>query len=223
MWMFVLLCGSVGGTNKTAKSVSSETRPPTPTRPSSTFPLMIMQDNKHNTSHSQHSITPPPPTTRTGTNHSSMLSRAWAGRSRSWLASTVRFAACAATAAAATAATAPFGLAWGGVSCRTATKKAGGSSKNGRDSPGQRLGVKKFGGQTVLAGNILVRQRGLTFKAGDGVGVGRDYTLFALRPGWVKFSYDVHRKKSYVHIADSSPHPHEQLAAAAAAAQAASA
>jgi len=78
------------------------------------------------------------------------------------------------------------------------------------------LGVKKFGGQTALAGNILVRQRGLTFKAGEGVGVGRDYTLFALRPGWVKFSYDVHRKKSYVHIADSSPHPHEQLAAAGA-------
>lgn len=166
---------------------------------------------------------PFPCTHNTTTGHSSnMLSRAWAGSSRSWLASTVRSAACAASAAAATAATAPFGLAWGGVSCRTATKKAGGSSKNGRDSPGQRLGVKKFGGQTVLAGNILVRQRGLTFKAGDGVGVGRDYTLFALRPGWVKFSYDVHRKKSYVHIADSSPHPHEQLAAAAAA-QAASA
>ena len=70
--------------------------------------------------------------------------------------------------------------------------------------------MKKFGGQTVLAGNIIVRQRGLTFKAGDGVGVGRDYTLFALRPGWVKFSYDVHRKKQYVNIADHSPHPHEQ-------------
>lgn len=145
-----------------------------------------------------------------------MLSRAWAGSSRGWLASTVRSAAAAA-ATAATATAAPFGLAWGGVSCRTATKKAGGSSKNGRDSPGQRLGVKKFGGQTVLAGNIVVRQRGLTFRAGDGVGVGRDYTLFALRPGWVKFTYDVHRKKSYVHIADSSPHPHEQAAAAAAA------
>lgn len=102
------------------------------------------------------------------------------------------------------------GSLFGGLLCRTATKKAGGSSKNGRDSPGQRLGVKKFGGQTVLAGNILVRQRGLTFKAGDGVGVGRDYTLFALRPGWVKFSYDAHRKKQYVHVAEASPHPHEQ-------------
>lgn len=98
------------------------------------------------------------------------------------------------------------------MSCRTATKKAGGSSKNGRDSPGQRLGVKKFGGQEVIAGNILVRQRGLTFKAGDGVGVGRDYTLFALRPGWVKFTYDVHSKKKYVRIAACSPHPHDQKA-----------
>lgn len=102
------------------------------------------------------------------------------------------------------------GSLFGGLLCRPATKKAGGSSKNGRDSPGQRLGVKKFGGQTVLAGNILVRQRGLTFKAGDGVGVGRDYTLFALRPGWVKFTYDAHRKKQFVHVAEASPHPHEQ-------------
>lgn len=109
------------------------------------------------------------------------------------------------------------GSLFGGLLCRTATKKAGGSSKNGRDSPGQRLGVKKFGGQTVLAGNILVRQRGLTFKAGDGVGVGRDYTLFALRPGWVKFSYDAHRKKQYVHVAEASPHPHEQQQAKASA------
>lgn len=116
-----------------------------------------------------------------------------------------------ASAVSACAATGPLaGVPWGGQSCRTATKKAGGSSKNGRDSPGQRLGVKKFGGQTVLAGNILVRQRGLTFKAGDGVGVGRDYTLYALRPGWVRFTYDAHRKKQYVHIADASPHAHEQ-------------
>ncbi len=73
--------------------------------------------------------------------------------------------------------------------------------------------MKKFGGQTVLAGNILVRQRGLTFKAGDGVGVGRDYTLFALRPGWVKFAYDAHRKRQYVHVAEVSPHAHEQQGA----------
>ena len=68
--------------------------------------------------------------------------------------------------------------------------------------------------QTVLAGNILIRQRGLTFKAGDGVGVGRDFTLFALKPGWVKFTYDAHRKKKYVNISDVSPHSHEQAAAA---------
>lgn len=68
----------------------------------------------------------------------------------------------------------------------------------------------------MLAGNIIVRQRGLTFKAGDGVGVGRDYTLFALKPGWVKYAYDAHRKKQYVHIADESPHAHERAAAAAA-------
>ncbi len=68
-----------------------------------------------------------------------------------------------------------------------AHKKAGGSSRNGRDSPGQRLGVKRFGGQTVLAGNILVRQRGTKFHAGDHVGIGRDHTLFALSTGRVCF------------------------------------
>lgn len=68
-----------------------------------------------------------------------------------------------------------------------AVKKAGGSSRNGRDSAGQRLGVKKFGGQTVLAGNILVRQRGTTVHPGQNVGVGKDYTLFALVNGVVQF------------------------------------
>ncbi len=68
-----------------------------------------------------------------------------------------------------------------------AHKKSGGSSRNGRDSPGQRLGVKKFGGQRVKAGNILVRQRGTKFFAGDNVGMGVDHTLFALKPGFVKF------------------------------------
>jgi large subunit ribosomal protein L27 len=68
-----------------------------------------------------------------------------------------------------------------------AHKKAGGSSRNGRDSPGQRLGVKKFGGQIVVAGNILVRQRGTKFHAGDHVGMGRDHTLFSLIDGSVKF------------------------------------
>ncbi len=67
------------------------------------------------------------------------------------------------------------------------TKKGGGSSKNGRDSAGKRLGVKKFGGETVKAGNIIVRQRGTSFHAGDNVGTGRDWTLFALADGVVKF------------------------------------
>ena len=67
------------------------------------------------------------------------------------------------------------------------TKKGGGSSKNGRDSAGKRLGVKKFGGEVVKAGNIIVRQRGTSFHAGDNVGAGRDWTLFALADGVVKF------------------------------------
>jgi large subunit ribosomal protein L27 len=68
-----------------------------------------------------------------------------------------------------------------------AHKKAAGSSKNGRDSAGQRLGVKRFGGQEVTAGSILVRQRGTTFHPGNNVGCGKDYTLFALVDGVVKF------------------------------------
>ena len=68
-----------------------------------------------------------------------------------------------------------------------AHKKAGGSSRNGRDSDGQRLGVKRFGGQKVLSGNILVRQRGTKMSAGENVGVGRDHTLFALVDGEVKY------------------------------------
>jgi large subunit ribosomal protein L27 len=68
-----------------------------------------------------------------------------------------------------------------------AHKKAGGSSRNGRDSGGQRLGVKMFGGQTAIAGNILARQRGTKWHAGLNVGVGKDHTLFALTSGRVKF------------------------------------
>jgi large subunit ribosomal protein L27 len=68
-----------------------------------------------------------------------------------------------------------------------AHKKSGGSSRNGRDSAGQRLGVKKFGGENVLGGNILVRQRGAKFWPGDNVGMGRDHTLFAKKTGQVKF------------------------------------
>ncbi len=68
-----------------------------------------------------------------------------------------------------------------------AHKKAGGSSRNGRDSKGKRLGIKRFGGETVKAGNILVRQRGSSFYAGYNVGTGSDFTLFALVDGVVKF------------------------------------
>ncbi len=69
-----------------------------------------------------------------------------------------------------------------------AHKKAGGSSRNGRDSAGRRLGVKKFGGQACVAGNILVRQRGTKFYPGTNVGIGTDHTLFALVDGRVVFS-----------------------------------
>jgi large subunit ribosomal protein L27 len=68
-----------------------------------------------------------------------------------------------------------------------AHKKAGGSSRNGRDSQSKRLGVKKFGGQSVVGGNIIVRQRGTKYYAGAGVGMGRDHTLFALADGTVAF------------------------------------
>lgn len=68
-----------------------------------------------------------------------------------------------------------------------AHKKGGGSSRNGRDSQSQRLGLKKFGGQSVVAGNILVRQHGTKFHPGRNVGMGRDYTLFALVDGTVEF------------------------------------
>lgn len=69
-----------------------------------------------------------------------------------------------------------------------AHKKAGGSTRNGRDSESKRLGVKKFGGQVVSAGNIIVRQRGTKFHAGSNVGCGRDHTLFATVDGTVQFS-----------------------------------
>ena len=74
-----------------------------------------------------------------------------------------------------------------------AHKKAGGSSRNGRDTAGRRLGVKKFGGEAVISGNILVRQRGTKFVAGRNVGTGRDWTLFALVDGKVAFDKDSRR------------------------------
>ena len=80
-----------------------------------------------------------------------------------------------------------------------AHKKAGGSSRNGRDSESKRLGVKKFGGEAVLAGNIIVRQRGTKWYPGDNVGLGKDHTLFALCDGRVAFR-DGKLGRKYVHI-----------------------
>jgi large subunit ribosomal protein L27 len=79
-----------------------------------------------------------------------------------------------------------------------AHKKGAGSTKNGRDSKTKRLGVKKFGGEKVKAGNILVRQRGTKFKPGSNVGCGKDFTLFALVEGTVKFNYK--NNKSFINI-----------------------
>ena len=81
-----------------------------------------------------------------------------------------------------------------------AHKKAGGSSRNGRDSESKRLGVKRYGGQFVIAGNIIVRQRGTQGQAGDNVGVGRDYTLFALKDGIVEFTVKGPKQRRYVTI-----------------------
>ncbi|RLV58443.1 50S ribosomal protein L27 [Parashewanella curva] len=81
-----------------------------------------------------------------------------------------------------------------------AHKKAGGSTRNGRDSESKRLGVKRFGGESVLAGNIIVRQRGTKFHAGDNVGIGRDHTLFALSDGKVKFEVKGSKNRKFVSI-----------------------
>lgn len=75
-----------------------------------------------------------------------------------------------------------------------ASKKGAGSTRNGRDSNAQRLGVKHFGGESVIAGNILVRQRGTRFYPGEGVGIGKDHTLYALVAGTVRFSEKRNRK-----------------------------
>jgi large subunit ribosomal protein L27 len=81
-----------------------------------------------------------------------------------------------------------------------AHKKAGGSSRNGRDSESQRLGVKRFGGQLVAAGSILVRQRGTQFHAGENVGIGKDHTLFAKATGTVQFLVKGPSQRKYVSI-----------------------
>jgi large subunit ribosomal protein L27 len=81
-----------------------------------------------------------------------------------------------------------------------AHKKAGGSTNNGRDSESKRLGVKRFGGESVLAGNILVRQRGTKFHAGTNVGIGKDHTLFAKATGVVKFEKKGPQMRSFISI-----------------------
>ncbi|WP_374527731.1 50S ribosomal protein L27 [Novosphingobium sp.] len=80
-----------------------------------------------------------------------------------------------------------------------AHKKAGGSSRNGRDSAGRRLGVKKFGGQEVIGGNIIIRQRGTKVYPGVNVGIGKDHTLFALTAGRVRF-HDGKQGRKYVSV-----------------------
>ena len=81
-----------------------------------------------------------------------------------------------------------------------AHKKAGGSTRNGRDSESKRLGVKRFGGQNVIAGNILVRQRGTRFHAGENVGIGKDHTLFAKADGVVKFEVKGANNRKFISI-----------------------
>jgi len=81
-----------------------------------------------------------------------------------------------------------------------ATKKAGGSSRNGRDSAGRRLGVKKFGGQLVIAGNIILRQRGTKWHPGENVGIGKDHTIFAKINGIVKFVKSAHKNRTFVNV-----------------------
>jgi len=85
-----------------------------------------------------------------------------------------------------------------------AHKKAGSSSKNGRDSVGQRLGVKAGDGQLVSAGSIIVRQRGMTFLAGPGAGLGKDYTVFAMTDGRVKFEHEKRDKKRVRIVAETA-------------------
>jgi large subunit ribosomal protein L27 len=88
-----------------------------------------------------------------------------------------------------------------------AHKKAGGSSRNGRDSESKRLGLKAYGGELVNAGSILVRQRGTTFHPGPHVGIGKDHTLFAMKTGKVKYSERGPKSKSTVSIEPASPQP----------------
>ena len=93
------------------------------------------------------------------------------------------------------------------IQIREATKKAGGSTKNGRDSPGQRLGVKKFGGEAVNPGSIIIRQRGQKVRAGTNVRMGRDHTIYATCEGFVKFNWNLARKRQVVSVQKENPNP----------------
>lgn len=92
-----------------------------------------------------------------------------------------------------------------------AHKKSGGSSRNGRDSDGRRLGVKKFGGETVVPGNIIIRQRGTKYWPGVNVGMGKDHTLFALREGRVSFKTG-YKRRTFVSVV-SAANPAAKIAA----------
>ena len=81
-----------------------------------------------------------------------------------------------------------------------ATKKAGGSSRNGRDSAGRRLGVKKYSGEKVLSGNIIIRQRGTKFHPGNNVGIGKDHTIFSVVDGVVFFKKSQHKNRTFVSV-----------------------
>ncbi|MCI4660377.1 MAG: 50S ribosomal protein L27 [Neomegalonema sp.] len=85
-----------------------------------------------------------------------------------------------------------------------AHKKAGGSSRNGRDSAGRRLGVKKYGGEVVIPGNIIVRQRGTQFWPGENVGMGKDHTIFATVEGKVLFKQGL-KKRTFIHVLPAVP------------------
>lgn len=85
-----------------------------------------------------------------------------------------------------------------------ATKKAGGSSRNGRDSAGRRLGVKKFGSQIAEPGNIILRQRGTKWHPGENVGIGKDHTIFAKIYGIVKFTRSTHKDRIFVNVIPAS-------------------
>ena len=81
-----------------------------------------------------------------------------------------------------------------------ATKKAGGSSRNGRDSAGRRLGIKKYGSELAYAGNIILRQRGTKWYPGENVGIGKDHTIFAKISGTVQFSRSSHKNRTFVNV-----------------------